>query len=133
MGCWAACVAFLMNINYEKALLLFEGGFERAKLNGVGLHPIEMAKMLTERGHETECRYVNRGVKRVVYLPGTIVFLKKSKTFPYGHYLCKTNIGWMDPWINLSQTKDVTKAKAGFRKKLPGKPIYALLVKKVLK
>lgn len=41
---------------------------------------------------------------------------------PFGHYLIRFNNQWIDPWINLPN-KNI---KAGFRKRLPGKPIYGI-------
>lgn len=34
----------------------------------------------------------------------------------------------MDPWINFQKDKNVKNCEAGFRKRLPGKPIYAIFV-----
>jgi len=35
----------------------------------------------------------------------------------------------MDPWINFQKDKNLKNAKAGFRKKLPGRPIYGIFIK----
>ena len=60
----------------------------------------------------------------------TIVFIKRSKKYPSGHFLVKTRHGWMDPWINFntkdSKIDDVKKAKSGFRKNIPDRIIYVV-------
>jgi hypothetical protein len=35
----------------------------------------------------------------------------------------------MDPWINFTENKNIKKAKAGFRARLPGKAIYVVFNK----
>ena len=63
-----------------------------------------------------------------MYQPNAIVYVKKSKKYPAGHYLCRLGyIGykWMDPWINFPD-RDI---QAGFRRRLPGKPVYVIFPK----
>jgi len=46
------------------------------------------------------------------------------------HNYYKSNKGWMDPWINFdSNNINLETAKAGFRKRIPGKIIYAVRLK----
>jgi hypothetical protein len=52
----------------------------------------------------------------------SIVFIKTSAKYLFGHFLARYKDKWMDPWINLPNT-DIT---AGFRDQLPGKPTYAV-------
>jgi len=58
---------------------------------------------------------------------GAIVLLRRSKVYPVGHYLIRHNDQWMDPWMNLPQDNDITRAISGYRKELPGKPMYILI------
>ncbi|MEM0476561.1 MAG: hypothetical protein QW367_02905 [Candidatus Aenigmatarchaeota archaeon] len=74
-------------------------------------------------------KYLKPKWRRKIYQEGTIVFIKRNKKYPYGHYLVRYKNLWMDPWINLLKEKRMEKAKAGFRKRLPGKPIYAIFLK----
>ena len=61
---------------------------------------------------------------KMLRIPGTIVFIEKSKKYPAGHFLVKTaQSSWMNPWINFPLIKHPV---SGFEKKLPGKPIYSI-------
>ena len=50
--------------------------------------------------------------------PGTIVFVRRGKVYPYGHFLLKTSKGWMNPW---KRGENIKEAKAGWQKRLPDK------------
>jgi hypothetical protein len=82
---------------------------------------------LNELGLKYEYKYVNQKINKRLYKDGTIVFIKRCKRYPFGHYLIRHNNKWMDPWINLPFDKDISNAKSGFRKRLPATPIYAIL------
>lgn len=119
-GCAIACVASISNISYRKAIKSFENGNEWAKFRGFYCH--EIINALEKIGFKYSLKYVKRR-KGHVYPIGTIVFIGKTGMHPVGHYLLFTEKGWMDPWINFPRLN----AKAGFRKKLPGKPVYAII------
>ena len=117
-GCGAACVAWILDISYDSALLLFKNGRKYAKFRGFTCKEIEQA--LQKRNLRYQHRYIgNKGIKPIEN--NSIVFIKRSKRYPLGHYLVKTNSGWMNPWINFPNIQEI---KSGFRRKLPGKPIY---------
>ena len=121
MGCAVACTAFVLNINYQDSLKLFKNGKIKAKNKGFLCK--EIVKALGYEGLRYEYKYISNKVKRKIYKPGTIVFVKRSKKCPEGHYLYRANNKWMDSWINFPN-KNI---KAGFRKRLPEKSIYAIL------
>ena len=122
-GCGIACTASVLNLNYEQAKKLFHN-VNQAKDFGFLCKDIVTA--LKKKGLAYEYKYIKPRVKKRIYKPGTIVFIARSKRFPAGHYLSKDLVkGWMDPWINFPS--DISKSKSGFRKRLPGKPIYAIL------
>ena len=52
----------------------------------------------------------------------SIVFIKRSRKYPYGHFLARYKNRWMDPWINLPD-KNI---KAGFREILPNEATYLI-------
>ncbi len=54
---------------------------------------------------------------------GSIAFIRKSERYLYGHFLLKTENGFMDSWINHPK---INPAKADFRKKLPGIPQWVI-------
>lgn len=121
-GCAVACVASILNISYKKALTNFDDGKEKAKFRGFFCKEIVMA--LEKNGLEYRFSYIGRN-KKHIYPLGTIVFLKKDSKKPIGHFLCVTETGLMDPWINFPNLS----AKSGYRKRFPSKPIYAIIRK----
>ncbi|OGH11654.1 MAG: hypothetical protein A3B38_02970 [Candidatus Levybacteria bacterium RIFCSPLOWO2_01_FULL_36_13] len=119
-GCAVACVAFILKTNYRNALKSFDEGAERAKFRG--FYCREIIQALERNGLKYFFKYVKRR-KNHEYPTGTIIFIQKDSKHPAGHFLCNARSGWMDPWINFPKLS----AKADFRKRLPGKPIYAIL------
>ncbi len=113
-GCAIACVASILNINYKKALNFFN----KDNVSIRGYYCSEIVKALNKNGLNYKSSKVNSKTKRFLSKQGTIVFVKRSKKYPIGHYLLKTNNGWMNPWINFPE---INPAKSGFNKKLPGK------------
>jgi hypothetical protein len=96
MGCAIACVGFVLSITYEEASRLFHRP-EQAGYDGYMCADIVDA--LSKRGVKCRIRKSMSGPSRVS--PGTIVFLGKSAKYPTGHYVVKTNGGWMNPWENF--------------------------------
>lgn len=119
-GCAVACVAFVLKSSYKRALKSFDNGDERAKFRG--FYCREIINALEKKGLRYSLKYVKRR-KHHDYPFGAIVYLQKTAKHPTGHYLCNTPSGWMDSWINFPRLS----ASAGFRKKLPGKPVYSII------
>lgn len=120
LGCAVACVAFRLNISYANSLLLFGRG--KKKIRNKGFLCREVVKALEKRGLNYKYNYIKDKIRKKIYQPGIIVFLRRSKRYPAGHYLCRTSGKWMDPWANFPDSK----IEAGFRKKLPEKAIYLI-------
>lgn len=127
LGCGVACVASFLEISYDEAIFLFDNGNERAKTTGFWCK--EIVEALSKKGVTTEYKYLKPKIKRLIYKTGTIVFVRKSKRDPAGHYLLRLNSRWMDPWKNFYQNKNIEEACAGYIKRLPDRPIYAIFVK----
>ncbi len=124
-GCAFACLATLLKIDYEQAFNLIDGA-EDIALNR-GLWCKEVTSILQQNGFaNSHYKYLKPRLKKSIYIDGTIVFIKRTKTFPVGHYLIRVRGQWMDPWINWQKNPDASFAESGFRKKLPSKPIYAI-------
>lgn len=119
-GCAISCVAVILKTNYNNAVKNFEDGNQKAKFQGFSC--AEIIKALGKKDHKYCLKYIKRR-KNHNYPNNTIVYIQKNSKYPAGHYLCKTEKGWMDSWINFPRLN----AKAGFRKKLPGKPVYAVI------
>ncbi|MDO8591580.1 MAG: hypothetical protein Q7R60_01475 [bacterium] len=118
-GCGVACVANLLNISYQQALELFANP-ENAGSKGFWCKDIVAA--LQKAGINTDHRYIKPKTGIQIYQTRTIVFVARGKKYPAGHYLLRIENGWIDPWINFPLISRI----AGIRKRLPGKPIYAV-------
>lgn len=129
MGCGVACVANRLGISYDNALLLFEYP-EYARTIGYKCKYIVGALQkagLDVRLHHVKAIDRNALASRIILLPdGAIVLLEKSPSYPYQHYLLKSQDCWVDPWINMHDDSDVHHARTGMRKLLPGRPYYAI-------
>lgn len=127
MGCGVACVASVLGLSYQSSLKLFKYG--KLKANSSGFMCKEIVKALGKGGLKYEYKYIKLRIRNKIYREGTIVFLIKSKRYSFNHYLLRCSGGWMDPWVNFPDKK----RRAGFRKKLPGKPIYVILRNEIVK
>lgn len=121
-GCGVACFAFACNMTFKQAVEFL--GQEYSTKHG--WRPSDLVAALNRCGFSYKNHYVRKKPNRV-YPSGTIVLLERSTNYPVGHYLVQHHNVWMDPWINLPEGKDITKAQSGYRKRLPGQPMYALL------
>lgn len=116
-GCAIACVACILSTTYKEAGAIFPQG--HLKIKGYSCNDIVHA--LKKANQNYKFKHVKRGSLGNVPF-GSIVYIKKSYDHPAGHFLAKTDKGWMDPWINFTTLP----AKAGFREKLPGAPQYLI-------
>lgn len=114
LGCAVACVAFILQIPYSDALNLFDDGERRVKEQADFYCP-EIVKILKNTGRTYSWKKLSHRNIQLVKENYSIVFIKKSKSRPFGHFLARYNDTWMDPWI-----------KAGFREELPGDPTYVI-------
>jgi hypothetical protein len=124
LGCGIACVAFVTGVSYGTAKGRY---FYQRKARACGYLCRDLVRALSTVGRSYDYKYLksSSGLK-----DGTIVFIKRSRQYPAGHYLLKTKRGWMDPWMNFdAEIPEIKKARAGFRRRLPGRPIYAVFPK----
>ncbi|MCL5970876.1 MAG: hypothetical protein M1450_05270 [Patescibacteria group bacterium] len=121
-GCAVACVAFVLNTRYSNAIKFFRNGKKRAE-RIPNFYCRELVEILNNAGLNYQYKRFKPKIRRKIHKEKSIVFIRRSKKYRYGHYLVRFNNLWMDPWINLPDRK----IKAGFRKRLPGKAIYAIL------
>lgn len=121
-GCGVACFAFVCGMSFREAVTFL--GKEYSVKHG--WKPSHLVTALNRYGFNYKNHYV-RKKDSVVYPLGSVVLIERSPGYPVGHYLVLSTEGWMDPWINLPYTKEIHQAKSGFRKQLPGKPMYALI------
>lgn len=124
LGCAVACFAFTNHISYQQARKIFVS----IKNIDEGYCCRDIVLAYHRIGKHARFNYLKSTLKKKIYKNDTIVFIKRSALYPFGHFLVKADKGWMDPWINWPDCQNFKKAKAGFRKKLPGVPIYAVWV-----
>lgn len=122
-GCGIACYAFVLNISYKEATVHL--GKEQSTSRRFWVKDI--IKALNEAGLNYFSQHIRLGTRALHYPEGTIALIRRSKHYPVGHYLIRHQNLWMDPWINLTYNKNVAYAKSGFRKRLPGKPMYLIV------
>lgn len=120
-GCAVACVAEYLGISYKEALGYFE---KPQKALFDGYYCREVVEALKSAGINAEFRYLKPWLRTKIYSTGTIVVIARNVNYPIGHYLVRIRGGWMDSWINFPDIN--SGAKAGLRKRLPGRPIYAI-------
>ncbi len=122
-GCGIACFAFALNMTYQQAVTHL--GESQAKSERFWVKDLVVA--LNSFGLHYVNKYVKPHIRPKIYREGTIVLIRRSKHYPTGHYLVRHNGQWMDPWMNVRSNNDIKRAESGYRKRLPGKPMYALI------
>jgi len=122
-GCGVACFAFALHMTYKQAA----NHLGELQANSKRFWVKDFTDALNQTGKNYISKHIKPPMQRRIYNEGTIVLIRRSKLYPSGHYLIRHKSQWMDPWINLPSDKDILHAKSGFRKRLPGKPMYALL------
>ncbi len=114
-------MAYVLGVPYKKALNSFarpDHAFKR------GYYCSEIVDVLKKYGLNYQFSKFKTPHKRYLDVPGTIVFLGRSKKHPIGHFIVRTPDGqWMDPWINLPV---IAPAQSGLHEDLPGKPTYVI-------
>lgn len=121
-GCGIACYAFALGITYREAANQL--GDAQAKSHRFWVKDFRVA--LNRAGLSYVSQHHKPNNTKQSYVEGAIVLIRRSKNYPAGHYLIRHGEYWMDPWINLPYSKDILKAKSGYRKRLPGRPMYVL-------
>lgn len=121
-GCGVACVAQASGKTYQAALDLL--GPRPVQTRGYVCKDLIAA--LNIFGYYYTYKYLKPRLRRRIYADGVIVFIKRSKSYPAGHYLIRSGDLWMDPWINFKKNPNIKKAISGYRIRLPGQPIYGL-------
>ena len=119
MGCSVACVASLTNSSYKQAQKLFEKNHSATR----GYYLDEVVRALAKKGFNYKSGKLTAKTKKYLAKNGSIIFIKRSKKFPAGHYLLRTSKGWMNSWQNYPK---ISPARAGFDRQLPGEVQYII-------
>ncbi len=123
MGCAIACVAFVLESSYKKAKAMFshpEYSFTK------GFYCREITNVINKGGENYGFSKFKKEHKKIMNKSGTIIFTERNENYPGGHFLVKTKSGWMNPWANFP---NITPAKAGYQKGLPGKEKWIIYPK----
>ncbi len=123
MGCGVACVASLLNLSYDDALLLFKNPSHAWTRGFMCKELIDAIAKIYPNFKYSKIKNTNDPILKML---GTIVFTESSKAYPLGHYLLKTKNGWMNPWINYPI---IAPAKGGIVRELPGQASYVIFSK----
>ena len=126
-GCGIACFAFALRISYQQAAQLLGP----VQATSIRFWVRDLASHLNQAGLPYKSHHIKQKNKQRMYREGTIVLIRRSSRYPAGHYLIRHNGLWMDPWINLPENTGITNAQSGFRKRLPGAPMYAIVPEKM--
>lgn len=119
MGCAVAATASFLGLSYNSTLKFFDNGQVRHSV--YGFFAYDIVKVLKKRNIIAKSYNIkNKGIKFKI---GDIVFSRDELNDPFGHYLLMTPKGWMDSWRNFPS---INPAKAGYRKKLPGKALWVV-------
>jgi hypothetical protein len=119
-GCAIACVASRLGFTYLEARRLFDKPDRDKK---IGFYCRDLILALARSRKTYRHFHFRDRHRRTLRIPGTIVFIARSKKYPLGHYLLRTQRGWMNPWINFPV---ISPARSGFEARLPGRPLYVI-------
>lgn len=122
MACGLACVAYVANQDYK----VLASRQPSHKLNLAGFHCPTLVNLLNSFGCSYRWKKLTSSRIQQQFKIGDIVFIKRSPERPGGHFLTKTEFGWMDPWINIASNRNIDEAKSGYLKELPGEAEYVL-------
>jgi len=119
MGCGIACVAYIARKKYDEVLDLFEKGYAETR----GYYCRDLVNALDMLGLKYSYKKATEKNKSLVRKDESIIFIRRSSKYPEGHYIVKTKIGWMNPWVNFPESNPI---KSGFNKRLHGQAQWVL-------
>ncbi len=108
LGCAVACVASRCAISYQEALALFNRA-EHAWTRGYYCDDIVTA-LARATLHYSFSAFHPDSHRLLLDRAGTIVFHEPCTEYPHGHFLLRTQEGWMNPWSNFPQMIPVESA-----------------------
>ena len=128
-GCGLACVAFVARVEYAQVIEISD----EVRAVARGFYCKQLIQLLYSYGYSGSFKHLKRSMiyKNKIYRDNTIVFIRRSKSHPAGHYLVRHQGFWMDPWLNFTADKQIRNARSGYRRRLPGQPLYAIFTKRI--
>jgi hypothetical protein len=128
LGCAVACVAALAELSYEEA----HHQFEETELAWTrGYYCSEVTAALRKLGYDYSYKVYDPLLhKRFLKHAGTIVFVGACKAYPSGHYLVRSENGWMNSWSNFPKMGAID---ANFQEALPARVAYVIYPRRLAK
>jgi hypothetical protein len=120
LGCGVACVASIIGASYARALSLFANP---THAQTKGFYCRDLVAALKKRNKFYAYKFLKSNRDPILKKPGTIVYTLPNQKYHRGHYLVRTQNGWMNPWVNCPE---IASAKSGIVKRLPAKANYAV-------
>ena len=120
MGCAVACVAYISGTQYDDAWQFFDS---QSSAYNSGYYCPDIVQALKRAGLSS---YKYKEIKKDITLlekKNSIVFCNYCPQYPSGHYLAKSDSGWMNPWINYPR---IDPAESGIIKDLPSRPTWII-------
>lgn len=123
MGCGIAAIASIVNDSYDNVLSKCKNPKDSEE---TGFYMPELKRILKLYNKDYSFRKYSSRYKNKLKI-GTIIFISKSKKYPYGHYLSKIEeSGWMNPWINCPI---ISELEAGIDRSISENQIEYILYK----
>lgn len=122
MSCGLACVAYILDVGYGELALEQTSD----KLNRVGFYCPELVAILNNAGLSYRWKKLSNSNANQNFNNGDIVFIGRTQERPGGHFLVRSPYGWMDPWENLPNNKNMSEARSSYLDRLPGNPEYVI-------
>jgi hypothetical protein len=127
-GCGLACIAYLKNMKYGDITSSNKVALKKAQTSGY--RGKFLADILNNLQRESESKWKTKycGKTTNPIIPNnSIVYISKNDKYQFGHYIVKTEFGFMNPFSNLLEVAgDSRKSKAAFEKEMFGKPVLII-------
>lgn len=124
-GCGFACIAYICDMNYQDVKKCTDNadkaktGSYRCKFLADTLNRIYKENKI-EKIWKT--KYVGK-TKNPKIPSDSIVYISKNYKYKYGHYIVKTDQGYMNPFVNVDKVdSDVRLSIAKFERSMCGAP-----------
>ncbi len=122
-GCGFACIAYLCDIKYQD-VKKYTDNPNKAKTGGYRCKSLADAlnKIFKENKIDKiwKTKYVGK-TKNPKIPNGSIVYISKNDKYKYGHYIVKTEHGYMNPFVNVDIVQgDSGKSKSEYEKEICG-------------
>ena len=130
-GCGLACIAYLTNKKYRQITNLNPENLQRATTNGY--RGKFLADILNSLDPESKWKTKYCGKTLNPKIPNnSIIYIAKNDKYKFGHYIVKTEFGFMNPFSNLTEVLgDSKKSVAKFEKKICGVPVLTVTYENV--